>query len=472
MCAFIIAMFCNDFQQGQAVAKSEDLIRVCLSQALFPDAENPLLRQWSCLCLSMLWKNYPEAKWLGIRCAAHIKLCKAIVDPVPEVRAALLHALANFIGIPELTEQVAHIEESIASSLLAMSNEGSNLVRKELAIFFSVFVIRHENKFMVAAFENILNERSNSLPEANGRNMSSTPPSIASEDDSVDVSADSVHAAIWKQLLIMSVDPDPEVARDTKNIVDRVISALLKSPLGSHVQTHISDLLTVSQQPMHTNPCQLENQRPALPSVRPPTPSSPSPDKTDGYFSSSMKRTASVAASLRSLAFGSDKPAPESHKRTPSTGISRAPSVLTPMEPEDGRASKLSGPYDMTKVPLPKYFRPRSSQDKVKLPLVSTFFDFSMEYFREPQMKRSENDEPGSQVYNNRLWRQNRNEKILESTQRLKEQAGSSRWDENSGIFDNGVQPMQMCFHQFNNHLVVTDDHDTVRWVHMWVACH
>jgi len=93
MCAFIVALFCKDFSQGQTMCLSSDLIEGCLKN--ITDSENPLLRQWSCLCLSMLWLDYAEAKWMGIRCAAHLRLCDLSLDPVPEVRASMLNALTN-----------------------------------------------------------------------------------------------------------------------------------------------------------------------------------------------------------------------------------------------------------------------------------------------------------------------------------------------------------------------------------------
>lgn len=467
-------MFCKDYRPGQTVARGDDrdvLIKVCLAQASFPGAENPLLRQWSCLCLSMLWKGFPDAIWTGIRCSAHVILCKSIVDPVPEVRAAVLHAFTNFIAIPELTEQIRQMEENVASNLLVMSHDGSNLVRKELVVFFSAFVARYETKYIVTVFEHLQSENSSRLPENEGRISPATPPSIDSDEDFTQVSIDSIHSAVWRTLLILSVDPDPEVSQNARIIIDQVLDTLQKSPLGSQIQSLVGELTSSMQQPPPAGQSpNKENSRPSIPRP-PPTPTSPSPEKNDGYFSSSMRRTASMAASLRSLAFGSHAPSPDQHRRTPSLtstrtpGLSRAQSSLELTEEEDCRASELSGPYDVTKVPLPKYFKRKVASGETKLPLTSTFFDFSMEYFREPQMKRSENDEPGSLVYNNRLWRQNRNEKILERTQRLKEHAGSTPWDDNIGIINNGVQPMQMCFHQFNNHLSITDEHDTVRCV-------
>lgn len=84
------------------------------------------------------------------------------------------------------------------------------------------------------------------------------------------------------------------------------------------------------------------------------------------------------------------------------------------------------------------------------------------QYFREPQMKPNEPDEPGSDDYNARLWRRVRNEKTLAMTQPLKGLAGASHWDIPNGFFNNGSQPMKMCFHQFEDHLVVADDRDNI----------
>jgi regulator-associated protein of mTOR len=80
-------------------------------------------------------------------------------------------------------------------------------------------------------------------------------------------------------------------------------------------------------------------------------------------------------------------------------------------------------------------------------------------------MKPNEPDEPGSADYNERLWRRSRNEKIIAETQPLKEKAGSSRWQNSVSLLTNDGQPMKMCFHQFEDHLAVGDDRDTISLV-------
>lgn len=83
-------------------------------------------------------------------------------------------------------------------------------------------------------------------------------------------------------------------------------------------------------------------------------------------------------------------------------------------------------------------------------------------YFREPQMKPNEPDEPGSADYNQRLWRRARNERIIFETQQMKDKGGNGRWDVTSSLMCNPSQPTKLCFHQFEDHLAVADDRDTV----------
>lgn len=77
-------------------------------------------------------------------------------------------------------------------------------------------------------------------------------------------------------------------------------------------------------------------------------------------------------------------------------------------------------------------------------------------------MKPNEPDEPGSDDYNQRLWRRVRNEKVLAQTQPLKIVAGTSKWQSSPNSINNGSQPMKMCFHQFEEHLAIADDRDGI----------
>ncbi|KAL2014174.1 hypothetical protein VTN00DRAFT_1699 [Thermoascus crustaceus] len=476
MCAFIVSIFCKNYPQGQNVCLSPELFDSCLKH--LTDVENPLLRQWSCLCLSMLWLDFPEAKWMGIRCAAPTRLCELNFDPVPEVRAAMLHALTSFLGIPDLTDQVEQIEESIAMAVLPMASDGSVLVRKELLVFFSTFVKRYQNKFLVAAYEELIEEKHALLHnlqdeksysfQVNGDEAQNG--SAETHTGMHSLSRNTAFGAIWKQLLILSADPHPDIAQDGSVIVDYIHMALMQSPMAN-ITIKVRDEMSELTNRIQSQKPQVSEQAEAKGAVRPETPPSQVPPKQEGYFSMSMRRTASVAASLKNLAFGGTAPTEQrpsspskqlpAKNRVPITPRGRAPPEWTrPPEVNDQVAPATA--YHQAPTPTSRGFEPRDPTAPPVIPLKSRFLDWSTEYFREPQMKPNEPDEPGSADYNERLWRRSRNEKIITETQPLKEKAGTSRWDNTVALLTNDTQPMKMCFHQFEDHLAIADDRDTI----------
>ena len=401
MSAFIVAMFCKDFRQGQVVCLSPDLIETCIGH--LRDTENPLLRQWSCLCISMLWADYPEAKWVGIRCLAHQRLCELALDPVPEVRAAALFALTKFLGIPDLTEQVAQSEESIASALLIMTADGNNMVRKELLVFFSVFVQRYKSKFLVAAYEQLVEERDSLLhpgveaspgrpysPQLNGqhhRNPSDT-------STSAKVSQNSVQGSIWMHLLVLSVDPHAEVVQNASIIVDYVHEALLTSVLANRAQLLIDDIARLSRRPltMSRQPSAAPSPRIAQANV---SPMPQVPQKPEGYLSIGMRRTASVAAALKHLALGtatSSDNLPAGLPTGSGSAVSEKPGGSAPNRhrvpaewsrpPNERDHTSSSAAYQHSKAPSPRGFKSSDIWQPPSIPLTSEFFDWSIEVIR------------------------------------------------------------------------------------------
>lgn len=402
MSAFIIAMFCKDFHQGQVVSLSPELFQACLDH--MSDPENPLLRQWSCLCISMLWQDFPEAKWAGIRANAHQRLCQMVLDPVPEVRASALHALRNFLGIPDLTEQVAQTEQAIASTIMIMTSDGNSMVRSELVVFFSYFVNRYENKFFVAAYEELVGERQR-LRDAEIESEERKTHGMQSHADLMEnahineyaprqsreqISRHSIHASIWKHLLIMTVDPHPEVARKAVVVADNVHVKLLASALGPHAQAVMEDITHLGRRPA------LLMQPSATPLPRlaeiSNTPTAPIVRRNESYLSLSIKRTASVAAALRHLALGGPA-ATDVNPQTSSSISAQTPShqnhqpgalrARVPDEwsrPPDAHDPTLHlGTYQKAKSPVPRDYRPDDINDSNILPLKSDFYDWSIE---------------------------------------------------------------------------------------------
>jgi regulator-associated protein of mTOR len=457
MCAFIIAMFCKDYNQGQRASLSPELVESSLDN--LKDMRNPLLRQWSCLCLSKLWVNYEEAKWVGIRCMAHERLCELVFDPVSEVRAAMLNALTAFLGIRDVTPQVAAIEESIASMILVMTTDGNSMVRRELLIFFSAFIVRYKTKFLVAAFEQLSEEVSSDPPArkedrgADGLYMKTRTTVPATTAALSSCSQNTIYAAIWRETLVMSTDPHPEIAKDASVVVDYILIALLQSPLAKFTQPQFDEL--IKRKPVNRSQRRTHEERPVAQSPEPRTPS-----KEASYLSlfGGLRRTTSFAASIKGM-LGSHDP-PLSPQKSPN----RARAEDTNGPPDESHAHAPEK-HHVEEQPKTRGFVPRSLATAPDLPLMSRFFDWSVEYFREPQMKPSEADEPGSADYNGRLWRRNRNDKIIAETQPLKEVAVTHQWTHQHALFDNQSQPMKICFHQFEEHVVVADNRDTINVV-------
>lgn len=466
MCAFIVATFCKRYPPGQTVCLLPELFNACLHNMAEP--ENPLLRQWSCLCLSMLWCDYADAKWMGIRCMAHARLCELSLDPVPEVRAAMLHALTNFFGIPDLTDQVSQIEEGIASQVLFMTSDGSTLVRKELVVFLSAFVKRYENKFIVVAYEQLAEERERhpyKEEEASALGPGDTLKSMP-------ISANTIYGSVWIQILILSVDPHPEIARNASVIVDHVHETLINSPMSELAMGVIGDLLRFSKR--EESRLKKVSSRDSLRMAEnPPGPPPPMLQKQQSYLSLSLKKAGS---SLRNLAFGAPSDSSVASKETtPHVSPSKSREPVHPVNTPRGRlppewsrppatpdSISTPGSYHSAALPVSAGFVPLDPKKKPTVPLQSHLLDWSTEYFREPQMRPNDPDEPGSADYNSRLWRRNRNEKIIADNQPLKALSGSSRWTRLEGFLNNHSQPMKMTFHQFDDHLAVADDRDTV----------
>jgi len=463
MCAFILAMLCKNYKPGQIVCNSTDIMTYCLQHITHP--ENPLLRQWSCLCISQLWQDLPEGKWRGIRENAHLKLSFLIKDISPEVRAAMAHALTTFLGIPELTDEVARIEEGIAWTMLELSNDGSPIVRKELLVFLSHFVLRYESKFLVAAYEQLLEEKEylSVPPPEDGQDhkmgLHYARPENRQEDGTIKPTAygvahDSVFAACWKHINILSVDPQPEVQRDATIIVDYVHYALVNSAVGTQAQNLMDDIVRRARKVTRGDMSQRTSVMGTHTVIAQPMPSPGLLKRTASYLFGPLMG-ADGASNL------STPPASPGFQRTMSHRSRKGPSLdAAPPEQHDQATSPAN--YHVANEPSCNGYKERSLTALPTLPLTSTFLDWSIEYFREPQMKAPEADEPGSHEYNERLWRRSRNEAVLRETQPQKTHARTHKWNSQIGTINNGAQPAKMTFHQFENYVAVADDGNTV----------
>jgi regulatory associated protein of mTOR len=459
MCAFILAVFCRDFKPGQIASSAGGVMEICLKilkdKAYPPD---PLMRHWTALLISQLWNEFGDGKLEGTELGAPLRLVELLKDPIPEVRVAALVALTTFIGNPTDDDEMADIETVVAVHALGLSGDGSSVVRKELVIFLSKVVLRYisiicklterfEVKFVVAAMEYLQEER------ASLSNTSRSAYSPQEEEEDHQFSRWTVFGGVWRILLLLCEDPFPDVAARARAVVDRVFASLAALP-----KDVIDDLpFALDATVREKETAQRSPSTPRLTSVTPPARTSPikrppiprtltSPMVSDsnsaGGFYHTLRRTASVAFNL---AIGLESP-----EQSPTTLYT----VPTPSETRPAPSISLSPP---------KTYCSKRGQAGFKLPLKSDFFDWSTQYFQRPQMRETEAEEPGSLEYNKRLWRRTRNEKIINETQPLKEVAGISHWQHTLAVLDNyDRQPKKLLFHQFEAHLIISDDRDGV----------
>ncbi|CAG8490380.1 572_t:CDS:2 [Paraglomus occultum] len=352
MCAFILAMFCTNFSQGQMACKSENVLNTCLAR--YAD-EDPLLRQWVCLCIGQYWKGYRDAKSEGIENQAHQKLFELLTDPVPEVRAAALYALGTFIGNLDHTEQILNIHQNIAITTLTANNDGSPMVRKELVITLSRIVSTYIDDFIRVAVDFVESIRKRAKMTGIGGMRASVR----------DNRSGSVDMIVWQSLLNLSRDPDPEVAQLAASVVDFVHELAFKHNDPGLVLT-VKQLLEA--------------------------------------------RSASENESLRDYL----------NKAIPGLTVT------------------------------------------VDLPLNSQFFEYSCEYFREPQMRPAEADLAGSVSYMERTWRHQRNLRIMNESLPMKQMAGSSKWNKQVALFHHESVPMKLLFHNYEPHLIAANDKDSI----------
>lgn len=478
MCAFVLSIISRNCPPGQIACLKSDVITLCLGHLADND---PLLRQWASLCIGQMWNNYNEAKETGLALGVHEKLLMLLGDFVPEVRAAALYSLTTLMGHTDRTEQICKLESYIALTVLMCTADGSVMVRNEAVCLLGEFAAQNEGKLMLAAYD---------LLEDVGRDEQTrrTDPTT------------SVYTVVWKALLNLSVDPYPDVAQKAAKAVDHINTLLLQSPLADAADS-VLWRMPPPQSPRPFSALGLNG----VPERPVSSHGSVDHRSTTSLVTDTIKRSASIALSLKNMALNpsrgsSSPPTPGSTSiRLPEeTNGSAAP--LRPTWNRSNTAGSAAGVLlrssqrsasgaSLTEAKgsvLEDKWRVVSDtastgssgdsftltgsevREKRKLSVPSTLFDFSAEYFTEPQMQQTdEADEPGSLMYNERQWRKDRNEGIISTSQGFKDVAARSSWDEHIGYINNETTPRQLLFHQFEPHFVCSDDKDMLTvWNH------
>ncbi|WPK25434.1 hypothetical protein PUMCH_002751 [Australozyma saopauloensis] len=516
MSAFILTLFIKDFKNGQRLCFSIELVTNCLR--FIATSENPLLRQWCCLLLSQLWLKYPDGKWIIYKDGYLSKFLELVNDPIPEVRTSIILALTTFLTEPlegpsdlpqkpsrgsqmsastsmntsstnstvmsgqrqngppisinsdlrkdELKQQ----DSKFANVILKLLGDGSTIVRKEIVFFINRFIKVYEKFFLVVAFnqleeEIVLIDNPNNLQEFRKKS-----PAYGS-----------IFSSVWKALLILSEDPHLEVKELAETLIDGVMVKLRMSELGDLVQemqdcllskssTNISDSFQaspiVSRQPMS-----LQNKNGMNGHNRSNSNGNGVANGTHSGAHQSPLRNAASSGTLNRSSPGKEDNSDASSITSKLKSLGIASIFKSFQIDEDNEIKKFTRILNQGTIPsqygaeykprTPRYVA-RNLDVEPDLPDSSGFFEYSCEYFQEPQMSKSEADEPGSKEYVRRLWRRNRNEQTIQETQPQKKIAIRGDWNRELSVLSNKTQPKLLRFMQFEKMLVCTDEKDTV----------
>lgn len=497
MSAFILTLFIKDFKNGQRLCFSIELVTNCLK--FLSTSENPLLRQWCCLLLSQLWLRYPDGKWIIYKDGYLTKLLDLINDPIPEVRTSIIVALTTFLTEPadvlnelpkKRTLQQSQVQGTqsqngmpsnvsadlrkdelrqqdlrLANIILRLLGDGSTIVRKEIVFFISRFIKVYKKFFLVVAFNQLEEEIVLLDNPGNLQDFRKKSPAYGS-----------IFSSIWKALLILSEDPHLDVKQLAEILIDTVMVSLNESELGGLVKDMQDYLLSKSTINIS------ENFKSAKPIVN-RAPMSMQNDPIRRQVSSgsviNRKNTFTInGSSLKTRAVSQGNFNKSNEDESDSASISSKLKVLSigklfkSFQINDDNEIKNftrilnSGPipsqYGAEYQPKTPRFRQRDLSKEPSLPEESGFFEYSCEYFQEPQMSKTEIDEPGSKEYVKRLWRRNRNEQTIQETQPQKKMAIRGDWNRSLTVINNKSQPKLIKFMQFEKLLVTTDEKDTV----------
>lgn len=579
MCAFILSTIARDYPNGQNACWRERVFDACFEHLEEGDF---LLRQWSALCIAQIWDANDETKVWGVDRGMQDKLIALLSDDSPEVRAAALYALSTFLGasgsvdlnklggggsgtMSQLDERI-HFRMEVAvvtGAALAIKEDASPMVRKELLVLISCLVKEWRGYFIVCAWIYWEEDRKwKGGEDSHHHDEDIAGQAVADwletfEDE--DFRAEnrvllSSFFTIFSILLELSVDPYQEVGTNAQTIVDYITALLLESLFTKLDSTTLNEPPSISEGRAIIN-----GSRQRIPSDKSPKPNAPLPPPSgrppltrsetmtstiSNGVTSTLRRTSSFANALKNLAGNIAFPSVEDGRSSPQPqlnvqerveivqGVSRPPSpnlnfaqytspYSRPGSPTGsstlvhGSASRSAAPspqpayghWDVMEALVEEDLERLRARRRVAkhshhhghghhrdvfgggvspsestfsvdshiqvglgtgvglrdvLPLKSRFYDWCCEYFKEPQMRQPEVDEPGSVQYNYQVWRQQRNEQVVGDTEKQSREAPRCRWDRPVNTIQINGLPMSLAFHAFDPHLVIANESDMI----------
>lgn len=443
MCSFILSVVCRDFMPGKVACMQPNApVMECCLQHL--ENADPLLRQWSALCLAQLWDDFDEAKAKALQLSAHQKLMEMLIDDLPEVRASVLYALGTLLGtsasadlqkrsqrrLGDALADLLQIGEStiqdtifgMAMSVLKLLGDGAPIVRRELVIVLSAIVAEQPGHCVLAAYEVVKDEKARKdgsyNPEQQRAELveqvqrlsldgAQAPESLAS----IPSFSSAVFKCIYKVLLDLAADPYPKVAVAAGQVLDFIHARLISSHLvavdpllqdmASAINSEGSSATSNSHQKSanaHRHPvppkrtgsvAQALSRLTHLSFTEPPSPADSDGSSQPGRVS----RTEAPSPDLRPVRHLRASESADSvtgdfnnNRWNPKTVEEASQKLLE--EDEDKSKKRRSFPATPTSETASSAGQEEDEADGTpELPLRSDFYDYASRWFREPQLK-------------------------------------------------------------------------------------
>jgi regulator-associated protein of mTOR len=337
MCCFILSAICRGFPQGQTACWQERVFDNCFERL---EEDDFLSRQWMALCIGQMWDGNDDIKIYGVDRGTQDKLIAMLADNSAEVRTAALFALGTFMGASSSadsnrrggggTGSMYHLDERThfrlevavgTGAALTTRDDASPMVRKELLVLLSCLVKEWRGYFVIAAWTYWEEEHKRLDGSQSPHDEDIVSQAISDWLD--DLSEDEAYRedsrvllssfyTIYVFLLEMSVDPYPEVAAYAQTIVDYIMALLLESPFARSGFSTLNKPPPTARERKTSHPSEPRSRIPSLQSTTRPPFATPSripltrSDSTTSALSSGssniLRRTASFANSLKSLA--------------------------------------------------------------------------------------------------------------------------------------------------------------------------
>lgn len=216
MALLILSFFIYENTTSQGLLLRNGILNICMEGF---ESNCSSIRLWSLILIGNLVRNSFDYKWMIIKDVQLEKLQKMLYDSSPEVRTAAIYCLGSFFEGDYLgfSEEALNMEQILIIKILEKTDDGSELVRQELAICLSHFVKQNLNKFLMTAFE-LWEEEKHSSKRRTERIFTTTL---------------SLYNSVWKTLLNLSVDPSDNVSSVAIQIVDDINAKFLLSQTKS-----------------------------------------------------------------------------------------------------------------------------------------------------------------------------------------------------------------------------------------------